>query len=352
MLATAAALAGDTAASVEHLETALRIHPDDERSWIALANTHVDAGALPDALRTLERAIVAIPDSGGLRWRLAGLLMKVDRNADALEQYSEAERRTALAEQGAVHESVATLASLHQDVTRTAAAAERRVRANLNDAAAHRDLASVYVKVGRQDEAFAELAIAAWLDPSDQLTFVALGRALMADRRDEDAAAALERAVTLQPDLREARYALAQALTRTAKPADAQRHLLEFERQRSQAVARERRELAIAEAKEDAAAKSSLGQLAQAVQAWKKVIALEPGVAGNYLQLAEALVRAGALDESLQYFVKTAEMDGVAEIHLRLAKVLALLGRTRESGLARETYERLRLEDFRRRSRR
>jgi hypothetical protein len=43
-------------------------------------------------------------------------------------------------------------------------------------------------------------------------------------------------------------------------------------------------------------------------------------------------------------------MDGVAEVHLRLADVLARLGRARESGLARETYERLRLEDFRRRS--
>jgi hypothetical protein len=45
-------------------------------------------------------------------------------------------------------------------------------------------------------------------------------------------------------------------------------------------------------------------------------------------------------------------MDGVAEVHLRLAEVLARLGRAKESALARETYERLRLEDFRRRSRR
>ena len=75
------------------------------------------------------------------------------------------------------------------------AAADRRVRANPNDAAAHRDLASLYLKQGRQDEAFAEVAIAAWLDPDDPLTFVTLGQSLMADGRDEDAVAALERAV-------------------------------------------------------------------------------------------------------------------------------------------------------------
>jgi tetratricopeptide (TPR) repeat protein len=115
-------------------------------------------------------------------------------------------------------------------------------------------------------------------------------------------------------------------------------------------VARERRALDIDAARSEAAMKSAAGQHRQAVENRQKVIALEPGVAQNYLDLAEALVKAGRLAESLQYFVKTAEMDGVAEVHRRLADVLARLGRARESALARETYERLRLEDFRRRS--
>jgi tetratricopeptide (TPR) repeat protein len=94
---------------------------------------------------------------------------------------------------------------------------------------------------------------------------------------------------------------------------------------------------------------SAQGQYRQSVETWRKVIGLEPEVAQNYRDLADALVKAGALEESLQYFVKTAELDGVADVHGRLADVLARLGRTRESALARETYERLRLEDFRRR---
>jgi tetratricopeptide (TPR) repeat protein len=352
MLATAAGLAGDTRASVEHFEAALRIRPDDERSWIALADTHAEAGLLIDAARTLEKAIVAIPRSGRVRWRLAGLLVRLDRVGDALEQYTEAERRAPVSGRAAVHQAVAAAASLQQNVTRAAAAGDRRVRANLDDAAAHRDLASVYLKQGRQDEAFAELAMSAWIDPDDALTLVTLGHSLMAERRDADAVAALERAVTLQPDLREARYALAQALTRVSRRADAERHLLEFERQRAEAVAREQRALDVETAKGEAALKSAAGQHRQAVENWEKVIALEPGVAQNYLELAEALVTAGMLAESLPYFVKTAELDGVADVHLRLAEILTRLGRVRESGLARETYERLRLEDFRRRTRR
>jgi tetratricopeptide (TPR) repeat protein len=305
---------------------------------------------LVDAPRTLEKAVAAIPGSGGLRWRLGGLLVRLERVGDALAQYAEAERMMPVSGRAAVHQAVATTATLQLDVARATAAGERRTLANLNDAAAHRDLASLYTKQGRQEEAFAELAIAAWLDADDPLTFVMLGHSFMADQRDEDAVAALERAVSLQPDLREARYALAQALTRASRRADAQRHLSEFERQRAEAVVRERRALDIAAVKGEAAMKSAMGQHRQAIASWQKVIALEPDVAQNYLDLAEALVKAGQLAESVQYFVKTAEMNGVAEVHLRLADVLARLGRSRESALARETYERLRLEDFRRRS--
>jgi tetratricopeptide (TPR) repeat protein len=350
MLGTAAALAGDTRRGVAQLEAALRIRPDDERSWIALAGVHVEAGATVEAVRTFEKAIAAIPDSGRLRWDFAGLLVKENRHADALEHYSAAEQLSPLSGRAQAHLSVATLASLSQDVPRATAAADRRVRGNLNDAQAHRDLAGLYTKAGREDQAFAELAIAAWLDPGDQATFVALGQSLMARGRDEDAVAAFERAVALQPDLREARYGLAQALMRVGRRDDARQHLAEFERQRAEAIARERRAFDVDALKEEAARRSAAGQHVQAAGIWRKLIAIEPGAAPYYFDLAESLFRAGALEESLLYFVKTADMDGVAEVHLRLAEVLARLGRAKESALARETYERLRLQDFRARS--
>jgi tetratricopeptide (TPR) repeat protein len=349
MLGTVAALAGDTAKSVDHLEAALRIRPDDERSWTALARTRADAGATSDGARTFASAIAAIPDSGGLRWRYARLLVKLDRNADALDQYSEAQRRVAISGRALLHQAVAAFASLQQDLARASEAINLRLRVNLNDAEAHRDLASVYTKQGREDEAFAELAIATWLDPDDAFALVALGQTHMAAQRDLDAIEALERAVALAPNLRDARYALAQALTRAGRRADAQRQLTEFERLRTEAIARDRRQMDLDAIKGTAVRQSAQGQYRQSVETWRNVIALEPGVAQNYRELAEALVKAGALEESLQYFVKTAELDGVADVHWRLSEVLARLGRTRESGLARETYERLRLEDFRRR---
>jgi tetratricopeptide (TPR) repeat protein len=108
--------------------------------------------------------------------------------------------------------------------------------------------------------------------------------------------------------------------------------------------------LEAANLRREAAQHSLAGRHRQAVQKWMEVIALEPRVAQNYLDLAEALVKSGELEESLGYFVKAAELDGVAEVHLRISKVLAALGRTEESALARQTYQQLQLADFARRA--
>jgi tetratricopeptide (TPR) repeat protein len=348
ILGTVLGLAGNRVRSTQQFEAALRLRPDDERSWVALARSRGAAGAPQDAVRTLESAIKAVPDSAGLRWRLAGWLARLERNGDALEQYAQVARSGAVSRQRQVHQAEALLATLQLDVARTAQAAERRVRANLNDAAAHRDLASVYAKQDRRDETLAELAIAAWLDPSDALTFVALGHSDLADRRDADAVEALQLAVKLAPNLREARYALAQALTRVGRRDEGLAQLSEFERLRNESIAQGKREDAVAGVKAEARRQSLAGLHRQAAQSWIKAAALEPNVGQNYLELAEALVKAGALDESIQHFVKAAELDGVAEVHLRLSDVLGRLGRARESALARETYERLQLEDFRR----
>jgi tetratricopeptide (TPR) repeat protein len=300
----------------------------------------------------VKAALDAVPRSGELRWRQAGLSVRLDRNADALEQYDDASRQTALAGRWEVYRWVATLASLQRDVPRTADAAERRVRLNLNDAAAHRDLASVYTKQGRLDEAFAELAMAVWLNPDDAATFVGLGESHLARRRDADAVEALQRAVTLEPGLMEARYALGQALMRVGRPDEGRRHLLEFQRLRDELQAQERRASEVAALASAAARDTREGQHRRAAQTWSAVIALEPDVAQHYLDAADALVRAGQLEEGLRYLIRAAELDGVAEVHLRIADVLARLGRADESARARQMYERLQVEDFQRRTRR
>ena len=346
ILGTVLAIAGRTTESGAQFEAALRLRKDDERSWLALARARIEAGPPSDAQKTLEQAIAAVPASGGLRWMLAELLRRQERNWDALQRYEEASRLEPVAGRATLHQWVATLLSLRQDLDGAVSAVEGRVAVNPNESAAHRDLASLYAKQGRQDVALAELAIAAWLDPDDAFTFVALGHVHIAQARNRDALDALDRAVRLAPGLPDARYALAQALIREGRRQEAQVHLAEFQRLGTDARAHAKQEDEIAALRSDAMRLSSQKQPVAAVEAWKKVIALEPNTAQHYLDLADTLVRAGQLMESVEYYAKAADLDGVAEVHLKLAGVLSRLGRTRESALARQTYERLRLEDF------
>jgi tetratricopeptide (TPR) repeat protein len=237
---------------------------------------------------------------------------------------------------------------VRQDLTGAIAAQERRARLNEEDVHAHRELADLYLKQGSQGEAFREAAIAVWLDPGDALALVSLAQAHMADGRENDALEALRHAVTLAPDLREARHAFGQLLTRVGQRDEGRQQLVEYQRLREAASARDRRIDEIAGMKAEAAAEMRLGRPRRAADVWKRVIASEPDVAGNHQELAEALLKAGDLAQSLTAFATAAELDGVAAVHLRIAAVLDRLGRTRESALARQTYVRLRLEDYRR----
>lgn len=352
VLATVLELAGERQSSVEHLETAVRLAPDDERSWLALGRARIDSGAPAEAAKTLEAAVGAVPDSGELRWTLAGVLERQQRNDEALEQFDAATRLTALSGRTAVLRQVMAHAGAPHELPRALAAAERRVRLNPDEAAAHRELAALYTRQGRQDEALTELTIAVWLDPEDPFALVALGHAHLAERRDLDAVDALQRAVALHPTLPEARYALGQALTRADRRDEARRQLGEFERLRTEGMARDRRADELLDLKQTAANQTVTRLYPRAVETWRKVIDLEPNVARNYIDLADVLRDAGQLDQALSALVKAADLDGVAEVHQRLAVVLARLGRTKESALARQTYERLRLEDFERRTRR
>jgi tetratricopeptide (TPR) repeat protein len=345
MLGIVLDLSGKPAESILQFQAALRIRADDERSWIALARVRGDAGEAAQATTT-EAGIKAIPASARLRWGLASLYLKLDRKWDALQQYQAVSRLTVLGGAAAIHERIGNLASVRQDLAGAIAAQEHRVRLNEDDVSAHRELADLYLKQGSHDEAFREAAVAVWLDPQDALSLVSLAQAHMAGRRDSEAVEALRQAVSLAPDLREARHAFGQLLIRVGQRDEGRQQLLEYQRLHEAATARDRRLDEIAGMKAEAAEEMRLGKPRRAADVWKRVIASEPDVAGNHRKLAEALLKAGDLAQSLTAFATAAELDGVAAVHLRIATVLERLGRTRESALARQTYVKLRLEDY------
>jgi tetratricopeptide (TPR) repeat protein len=195
LLGTVFWLKADTKQSERHFEAALRLRQDDERSWIALAALRAETATTLDVLATLDAALKVVSRSGELRSRRAALLVSVDRADEALDAYAAAEVGAIVEGRARIVQSIAALAMRQQQFAVADDALERRVRLRPNDVEAHRELAAGHTRNGRHDDALAELAIAAWLDPGDALTFAALGQHHLSQQRDADAIAALERAL-------------------------------------------------------------------------------------------------------------------------------------------------------------
>jgi tetratricopeptide (TPR) repeat protein len=347
MLATAHRLAGQVEPAITHFEAALRLRADDERSWRALAQLYLDTGRLEEAARVLRAGTAAVPMAGDLHWTLADVLVQLEDTAGALAHYETAADLPVLAGADQLHRVIADLAFGQQDWERALRAASARVRAAPNDPIAHRTLAALHTKGGRQQSAFDELAVAAWLAPEDPLTLLALGQHHLAAGRTVEAREPLERAVQLDPELAEAHYALARALLRVGLAADARTHLTEFQRLQADASEKTRKRAEAAALRRTATTRHEAGAFEEAMESWRALIALEPSVAAHRLAASDTLIALGRLDEALQQLIEAADVDGVAEVHLRIAHVLSMLGRHRESALAWEAYEQLKLSDLR-----
>ena len=83
----------------EHAEHGIKIRPDDDRFYIALAELEIINKDTPKALETLFQGVAAAPANLPLKWALADLLIEVERHAEAepiIEQLRTAKYQTEL----------------------------------------------------------------------------------------------------------------------------------------------------------------------------------------------------------------------------------------------------------------
>ena len=346
MLASAHRLAGQVEPARTHFEAALRLRPDDERSWGALAQLYLDAGRADDAVRVMRAGTDAVPTAGALHWTLADVLLQLEDTVGALAHFEAAADLPVLAGSDDLQRVIADLAFVQHDWERALRAATARVRAAPNEPVAHRTLAALHTKGGRPQAAFDELAVAAWLAPTDPLTLLALGQHHLAGGRTAEALEPLERAVRLDPQLAEAHYALARTLVHLGRAADARPHLTAFRQLQADADEKSRKGAEVAALRRTATDRHRAGAFEEAMDSWTALIALEPSVAAHRLAASDTLVALGRLNEALQHLIEAAAVDGVAEVHLRIAQLLFRLGRHAESALAWQTYEELRFSDL------
>ena len=161
MLATAYVVSGEIPKSLDHLREAVRLNARDERSWVALARTLDQTGRSLEAEQVVRDAVAALPDAGALRWQLAAFAARQQRTVEAdVAPIVAIERYVLLAGRGDLYLSLAKFASTQLDYQRAIAVLEQAIALNVNNVAAHRNLARAYIDEGREAEGYAELVVA------------------------------------------------------------------------------------------------------------------------------------------------------------------------------------------------
>jgi tetratricopeptide (TPR) repeat protein len=346
VLGTAYGVRGDMARSVQHLREAVRLDPRDERGWIALARALEDTGDGAEVDATLRAGIAMLPNSGALRWRLRSARGERIDASDA-DLLAVADSLVLFAGKGELLGQMAAMARGDLDDDRAVNFLERRVVFTPNNAAGHRALGRARVDQGREETGYAELVTSLLLDPLDAETLTALGQLHLAAGRIVQAVAALERALALEAGNSEALHALGSALIRAGRMADGRQRLEESVRRQAQDVEDQRSRRTAAMLTTQAEIHASKKEYDAAIDIWKQAIAVRRESV-NHLQVADALIKAGRLEEAAAVLRETIPSNPRPEARRRLAEVYAALGRTDESARERQTYTEQRLEELRR----
>jgi tetratricopeptide (TPR) repeat protein len=227
--------------SISEFRTAVRLNPQDERSRLALADALVDSGDPAGGIEALGETARVLPQSARAQWKLGRLYERLGDEQGALRSFEAAATLPTFAGRAHVLAAIGRLHHNRFDLVAAASAYARRIVVSANDSAAHYDLGDVYRSQDKVDEALTEFTVAALLDPASARAFAMIGQMHAALGRDEAALRMLQRAVELDPEHLEARYALSRTLLRLGRAEDARRELLVFEQLQSKAMEQARR---------------------------------------------------------------------------------------------------------------
>ena len=214
-----------------------------------------------DALRRTDfRSRAHAADAPLDRFAAARRAELTNRVTEARRNYEAALQGTLLARH-ALYVGIGRLAQVDGDDEAAIDAFRSAARLHPNNAFIRKELAAALAAVGRHDESFAELVAVVLIDPRDAQAYAAIGHLFVDTDRLDEAISAFSRSLHLAPERYEIHYAMAGALTRLGKAAEAERELEAFERARLQMQDRRRREIAGEVEEEDRRRRQPGGQV-------------------------------------------------------------------------------------------
>ena len=205
------------------------------------------AGRYSEAVATLTRTNHATPQdvqTAPAAELTRGQLAEAQGHVAEARAAYQAALGSTLVGRSVLYVGIARLAQVDGDLAGAVEAFARAVQLNPNDAGIHKEFAGAYAEQGGWDAASWELLAALLIDPRDAQAHAAIGQLHLDAGHNEQAVIALGQALALAPARYETRYALATALKRLGKTADATRQFEIFELARQEQLQARRRQIA------------------------------------------------------------------------------------------------------------
>jgi tetratricopeptide (TPR) repeat protein len=338
----------DAGRGLAALRLAITLDTGYERPRIDLARALFDRGQFADAVTVLSDTLAAIPGSGRARYLLGLAYQRQGNYGAAMESLARAAALDPLLGLNSIFQSIGALRRSQQEYAEAIDAFSRRVALVPNDATAHHELAEMYFRVGRMDEALAEHTAAVMIDPRRADSHVGVAQVHLREGRFADAAAAASRAAALAAEHKEARYVLATSLLRLGRTDEGNRELQAYQRLQSDATALQSKRLEIAALRRDATVSAANGDHERAVTLLRKALDAGPGDPDSELELGLALLRAGKAAEAIPHLRAGAVPGAPPDVHRHLAAAYDAAGQADDGRRERARYAEARQDALRR----
>ncbi|HZM97134.1 MAG TPA: tetratricopeptide repeat protein [Vicinamibacterales bacterium] len=326
--------------SIEHLRTAIRLAPGDERARVTLADVLADDRRLAEAERELTQAVEAGMQSGRIHYQLAHVYERQSLLPQAAASFRASEAFGPFVGRDEFDRALGSLLVNQADFDGAVAAYSRRIDANPNSGEAHRQLGEIYFLQGRDEEALTEFLVATWLDPRDAKALAAAGQVQVRMLKYGDARVTLERALAIDPSVKEARYALGTSLMRLGKTEDAKRELALFQRQQGEFESLGQQAFQLDSLRREASRNLIAGSFDQAVASYEEALKLDPS-GRSQRDLGLALLRAKRPQEALERLEAAQRLDQTVDGFAYLAEAYLAAGNRDESARQRALAQQL-----------
>jgi protein O-GlcNAc transferase len=304
---------GELEKAADEFQSAIDLHPEHPTPLVGLAEVRVRQDSFQEAATLCESALKKTPDYKHAHYTLGLAYRGLGRADEARDELNKGLNAKRISVQDDIAKRVTSLKTSYTSRLAQASGLEARgehaaaavvlekvVASRPNDVTALNNLAAIYSRIDRVDDAIAIGKKAQQIDPTQFATYINLSSAYLTKGQVGEALDQADRAVSLASDVGRCYFVRARAYVAMKRPEDAYRDL-----QRS--VELDATQWISFAVLGDVAL--GLNRLPEAVQAFRTTLRMEPGYFPGAARLTLCLHRLGNRPEAIAAFERARAMS-------------------------------------------